>query len=223
MSSSGLLHPSINKWVAITVTGASSIIGYSVRNFWKQPVQEAKRLPFPEIALLSIETKEEETLAPSEKIEFEEVKTPEPKINKPTPEKTQTPKPKPKIIKNKEIETYPIDPKYFATVKSHSMAYKYKDNVLLVNDQHRIWQARSKKLKEMARKNGGTYFWTYWGGYLREKHLTPKFAHKFCTLALSYSEWTTFWTIGNNKKYMDFLWDICGRDDKTKPEGWWYA
>lgn len=221
MFSSGLLHPSINKWVAITATGASSIVGYSVRKFWKQPLQEAKRLPFPKVELLSSETNKEENVDHIEKTE--EPLEHEPKISQPTPPITQVANIEPKIIKNKEVETYPIDEEYFKTVGKHSMAYKYKDNVLLVNNKHRVWQARSKKLKEMSQKSGGIYLFTYWDGYILKRKLTPQFAHKFCTHALSYSEWTTIWYMGTSRKYFDFLWDVCGRDDKTKPKGWWYA
>lgn len=108
--SSGLLHPSINKWVAITVTGASSIVGYSVRKVWNQPVQEAKHLPFPQIKFLSAEIEKEESIEQLTEVESQETKIPEPEVKQPTPPQPQTQKPKPTtIIKPEEVETYPIE------------------------------------------------------------------------------------------------------------------
>lgn len=124
--------------------------------------------------------------------------------------------------REKKNNDFQVDESWFKTVGTHSMAYKYKNHLLLVNSNHDIWKAKSQKLKDMAKKAGGGKFWTYWGGYLSERNLTPQFVSKFCRTALSYSEWTTFWTIGINKPYMDFLWTLCGRDDQSKPNDWWY-
>lgn len=225
-----LLHPSINKWAALTGTGMSSTIGYGVREVWNQPIQEAKHLSFSQVPFLSGEIKAKEIIvlsaqteptireAPQVNIPISPAPKTKPKKSTPYPQPTKTPE-KPKPPK----EEYPIDPNWLNSVNNYSMAYKYQTHLLLVTPNHKAWKTKSMRLKEMAKQEGGDKFWTYWGGYLPEKKLTPSFVYALCRTSLSYSEYGTLWSLGMSKQYMDFLWDICGRDDMPKPKNWWYS
>lgn len=50
--------------------------------------------------------------------------------------------------------------------------------------------------------------------------------HSMCTTLLyqnDYGIWFSWGARLNGKWFFDFIWEACGREDKTKPANWRYA
>lgn len=141
----------------------------------------------------------------------------------PTPERLTTSSENMTVSTDDSQEkTYSVDENWFKTVGKHSMAHKYKDYLILSDAKDKVWEEKAQVLKEMAEKDKNKRLNSYWYGYWKAQDINAEKAHQFCTWALSYSEWTTFWSIGVSKKYFDLLWKTCGRDGMSKPSGWWF-
>lgn len=219
------LQSSINRWVLLTSVGIiAAATSYGIFELCNQQSLDSNplaNLPLlidkegeeiikdDEDSTVLDEQVDEEKVEESRAMDAESIEVSEVSSDAPAKQIPQT-----------DGDKYSIDQKYLSSRRSWSIAVKYKDYVVLSPAGSSVWEEKAKKLMNLADKSPNKRVWTGWYGYWGNSQINAASAHKLCSLALSYSEWRTFFSTWSYS-YFNFLWEACGREDRTKPNGWW--
>lgn len=119
---------------------------------------------------------------------------------------------------------YTEDTKYINSLWSSSMGWKFRNDVIVAPKNDPVWNNKAEQIRAIANKKRSKRIYNYWNKeYLKESQINGEKIHALCTSILYQNDrglWMTYFSGLNHRFFFDFVWKICGREDKIKPQAW---